>query len=136
MINYRVWIRELAGFELAIRESLFMDGLCLFANHFKSHFFKSQATCDSRVLNFFFIFSPLDHSNVTRICAKFEGSAPSSCRIMAIYVFFRLGHFSQKLVFFCSFEGWGIFQRLLFDLQIKSGHEIAQVGTIPGIEDC
>ena len=38
--------------------------------------------------------------NGTRSCAKFKGSIPSSCRIMAIYVFFRL---SQFLQFFFSF---------------------------------
>ena len=52
-----------------------------------------QTCCDSRVLKFFFSFSPLDHINVTRICAKFEGSTSSGCRIMAIYVFFRIGGF-------------------------------------------
>ena len=38
-----------------------------------------ELTSDSRVLKYFFIFSPLDHINVTRICAKFEASIPSSC---------------------------------------------------------
>ena len=58
--------------------------------------------------------------NGTRSCAKFKGSIPSSCRIMAIYVFFRLSQFLQFFfsffLFVCLSDSWSIFKRLLFDI--------------------